>query len=84
MDYSVYSKTRLPFKLFYWHLPYVSQVLVDKLRRMEEQEGFDLAQFVVFGFSSGAKVAIDAGLALGGRIGKIYCRDLIYMLTTLN
>lgn len=71
MDYSKYSSPLLPFKLF-WQLADITQVFTDKLQHMEEQ-GFDLSQFVVFGFSSGAKVAIDGCAASGGRIGKLYC-----------
>lgn len=58
--------------LMLWNLPAIGQVFANKLHQMELQ-GFDLSRFVVFGFSSGAKVAIDGGAALKGRIGKIYC-----------
>lgn len=37
-----------------------------------EVDGIDLAKFAVFSFSIGAKVAIDGGVALGGRLGRVY------------
>lgn len=89
MDYSKYAFTFLPFLLF-WRLPEITQVFTTKVQQMEAQ-GFDLSQFVVFGFSSGAKVAIDGGAASGGQIGKLYCkikilinRPIIYDLFLLQ
>lgn len=70
MDYSYYASTP-QLMTFFRNFSSITQVLTNKIRHMETQ-GFDLSQFVVFGFSSGAKVAIDGGAALGGRIGKIY------------
>lgn len=71
MDYSFYGN--LPIFSFYRIIDNVALVFAGKVLQMEAQ-GFDLAQFVVFSFSAGAKIAIEGGALLGGRIGKIYSK----------
>lgn len=70
MDYSYYAEDSLPIDLFH-SVNSFSKVFINKMRQMEQQ-GFDLAKFVVFGFSTGAQIAIHGGSAMGGRFGKVY------------
>ena len=63
VDYSFYAM--IPFyRIFYNHFPYISNVILNKLKQLEE-EGFNPNNMYMFGYSFGARLVIDAAAEFG-------------------